>query len=536
MRAIGQSPVLFMWGRRPSLGLACALAAGCLVVTGCGPVPSSDSGTSGEIRIAVASFSHETCTFCPGGDTKVEDWLKASEPLDGEELLTSGSYRRGFTDRAREFGDVFLVPLASPVGVFGGSSRSWNTRETFDHFLNSMLAELESELPVDAVYLALHGAMAVREIPRPEAEIARRFREVVGPAVPIAATFDLHGNEDGEFLEHANFAFVTKRYPHYDAYIQGERAARALRLTVLGEYSPTTATRKPGIITATVLQWTGQSPSMDIMERARRWEAREADAYVSVFYGYPWSDVPDVGATVHVMTNNDQALADEIADDMDDFIWRVREDFAVGGYPEPREAAQIVSRAVARGATPVAVGDHSDRPGDATHILRAFEAAGIGKVLYGAITSPPTLEALIASGAVPGDPFDMEIGGFTPSGGMPWRISGTLAYFGEGLGYDAIAAVSFGEGNLVVLVPTYTQILYPERFRIGPINPDDYDVFVVKSRVHFRRGFDETGFARTIVIVEAPEPFVGTTFLDALPYDNVDLSQLYPYGIPAKRR
>ena len=257
--------------------------------------------------------------------------------------------------------------------------------------MDIMLAELRDQLPVDAVYLALHGAMAVRDVPRPEAEVARRFREVVGPDIPIAGTFDLHGNEDGEFLEHADFAFVTKRFPHYDAYIHGERAARALRLAARGEYQATTATRKPGIITATVLQWTGQSPSMDIMERARRWESREDDAYVSVFFGFPWSDVPDVGATVHVMTNGDQALADEIADDMDDFIWRVREDFALGGYPGPEEAAAIVADAIAQGEVPVAVGDYSDRPGDATHILKAFEAAGIGRVLYGTITSPVAL-------------------------------------------------------------------------------------------------------------------------------------------------
>ena len=510
-----------------------AAATALVALTTCTPSPPQDDGA---LRFAVARFQHETCTFCPGGDTEVEDWLQYSEPLSGEDLLSSGSYVAGFVNRAREFGDVELVPLTSPVGVFGGSSRSWNTRETFDHFLDAMIAELRAEMPVNGVYLALHGAMAVRDVPRPEAEIARRFREVVGPGVPIAGTFDLHGNEDGEFLEHADFAFVTKRYPHYDAYIQGERAARALRLASLGEYDAATATRKPGIITATVLQWTGQSPSMDIMERARRWEAREDDAYVSVFYGYPWSDVPDVGATVHVMTNGDQDLADRIADDMDDFMWRVREDFAVGGYPGPEEAARIVAAAVANGETPVAVGDHSDRPGDATHILSAFEAAGIGRVLYGTITSPATLEALAAAGARSGDPFDMEIGGFTPSGGSPRRVTGTVEYFGEGFGYDAIAVVSFGDGNVVFLTPAYEQVLYPDAFRIGPIDPDDYDVFVVKSRVHFRRGFDETGYARSIVVVEAPETFVGTTFLDALPYENVDLGELYPYGVPAGRR
>ena len=514
-------------------GVAVALlAASALLLSSC----AGDSGEPERLRIAVAAFQHETCTFCPGGDTEVEDWLRVSEPVSGEALLASGAYLSGFTKRAREFGDVELVTLPSPLGVFGGSSRSWNTKATFDHFVDIMLAELRAQLPVDGVYLALHGAMAVREVPRPEAEVARRFREVVGPDVPIAGSFDLHGNEDGEFLEHADFAFVTKRFPHYDAYIQGERAARALRLAARGEYTSTTATRKPGIITATVLQWTGQSPAMDIMERARRWESREDDAYVSVFFGYPWSDVPDVGATVHVMTDGDQALADEIADDMDDFMWRVREDFARGTYPGPGEAAAIVAEAVARGEVPVAVGDYSDRPGDATHILSAFEAAGIGRVLYGTITSPATLEALAETGAQAGDAFDMEIGGFTPSGGAPRHITGVLQYVGEGFGYDLIAAISFGDGNMVFLTPAYEQVMYPDDFRYGDIDPADYEVFVVKSRVHFRRGFDETGYARTILVVEAPGPFVGTTFLDALTYENVDLGELYPFGMPANRR
>ena len=515
--------------RRPNTPLTLVLGA---LLSACTGESASDAAT---FRVAVLKFQHETCTFCPGGDVEVEDWTRVSPPLTGEELFRSGSYVRGFVDRAREYGDIELIGLPSPQGVFGGSSRSWNTKATFDHFLDAMIAELQAAMPVHGVHLALHGAMAVREVPRPEAEIARRVREVVGPDVPIAGTFDLHGNEDEEFLRWADFAFVTKRYPHYDAYIQGERAARAVRNVMRGEYRPTTATRKPGIVNATVLQWTGQSPSMDVMERARRWEAREDDAYVSVFYGYPWSDVPDVGATVHVMTNGDQELADLIADDMNDFMWRMREGLALGTYPQPEEAARIVADAIAAGEIPVAVGDHSDRPGDATHILKAFESAGIGGVLYGTISDPASLEALAASDAQPGDPFDRSIGGFTPSGGTPAEINGTLLYRGPGLGYDEIAVVAFGRGNVVFITPAYSQVLYPERFRVGPVNPDDFDVFVVKSRVHFRRGFDETGYARTILVVEAPEPFVGTTFLDALPYENVDLSAFYPYGTPAGR-
>ncbi|MGD8727639.1 MAG: M81 family metallopeptidase [Gemmatimonadales bacterium] len=486
--------------------------------------------TEPPLRFAVTTFSHETCTFCPGGDVTIEDWTRRP-PQRGEDLLRSGGYIGGFVARAREYGDVELIGLESPQGVYGGSSRSWSTRETFEHFMERIIADLREALPVDGVFLALHGAMAVREIPRPEAEIARRVREVVGPEVPIAATFDLHGNEDEEFLRWADMAFVTKRYPHYDAYLQGERAARMLVRTARGEFRPTTATRKPPVITATVLQWTGQSPSMDIMERARRWEAREPDAYVSVFYGFPWSDVPDVGATVMVVTNDDQELADRIADDMADFIWRVREDFAVGGYPQPVEAVRLVRQAVRAGQTPVALADHSDRNGDATHVLRTLISQGVSRVLVGTIRDEHVLAALAEGGAEVGDAFSMEIGGFAgPSSGTPVRIDGTLIYFDEWGREDYVAAVEFGDHNVVVITPTLSQITDPYRLQFGPIRVDDFDVFVVKSRVHFRRGFDETGFAKTILIVEAPGPYVGTTALDALGYEHAPIDRLYPFG------
>ena len=189
-----------------------------------------------------------------------------------------------------------------------------------------------------------------------------------------------------------------------------------------GSYKPTTATRRPGIITATVLQWTGASPSMDIMERARRWEAREADAFVSVFYGYPWSDVPDVGATIHVMTNNDQELADRIADDMNDYFWRVREEFAVGRYPLPDEAAAD-RPAGHRGGGHPGGGGGSLRSSRGCHPypqgLR--ESRNRSCPLWHPHRSGG-LEALEEAGAQAGDAFDMEIGGFTPSGGTPFRI------------------------------------------------------------------------------------------------------------------
>lgn len=515
----------------------------CLVLAACTTETGTDANveatvTDDKLRFAVATFAHETCTFCPGGDSDIERWTKLRPPYAGDEVLSASStYIRGFVAAAREHPDVELVGLTSPAGVYGGSSASWSTEEAFNHFMDGMIKDLREALPVDGVYLALHGAMAVRNIPRPEAEIARRFREIVGPDVPIVASFDLHGNEDAEFLQWADMAFVTKRYPHYDAGIQGARSLRSLVQQARGLYQSTSATRKPGVITPTVLQWTGKSPAMDIMERARRWESREEDVYVSVFYGFPWADVPDVGATVHVMTNNDQELANRIADDMSDYVWRVKEELFGEEFAQPDVAATQAATAFAAGATPIVLADYSDRSGDATHTLKEVVEQNLSGVLIATVRDENVLTSLAQVNAQVGDRFSMRVGGFAgPASGDPVQIDGTLTYLGEAFGYDQVAIVDFGDRNSLIITPALKQILWTTELMFGPIDPDDYDVFAIKSRVHFRRGFDETGYAKTIIIVDAPESFVGTTRLDALPYENVTLENYYPYGTPPDRQ
>lgn len=515
--------------RGPVLAALAAALAAPLFAAACAPAEAE----SDSFRVAVARFSHETCTFCPGEEPGIEDWTRSREPYQGDEVLSFSSYVRGFTAQAREYPDMELIGLTSPAGVWGGTSRTWNQEDVFDHFVGQMLEELEEHGPVDGVFLALHGAMAVRNIERAEAEMARRFREVVGDDVPIVATFDLHGNQDEVFLEYADGAFVTKRFPHYDSYRQGERAARYLRNVMRGEYEPTTATTQPPIITATVLQWTGASPVMDIYERARRWEDREAGAYVSVFLGFPWSDVPTVGTSVHVMTDGDQELADEIAEDMAEFIWRVREDYAHGDFPLPEEAVSDTREAIAAGETPVVLADYWDRPGDATWTLAELLDQGVDGILYASLSAEPTLDYIWEEDLQPGDSFQHEVGGYTgEQAGDPVLIEGTLAWRGERWGYDRVAAVDFGERSTIILVPAYQQNTTPGTLRFGPIEPDEYDVFVLKTRVHFRRGFDETGYAPTIRIVDAPGDWFGTIRLDALDYQNADLEDYYPFGDP----
>jgi microcystin degradation protein MlrC len=487
------------------------------------------------IRIAVLHFSHETVTFLDN-DTTLEDFIYPGSPAKGEALLEFDrkSYMGGFVKMAREFDGVELVGIESPLWPKTYMGSGWVTQQAYETFVGRMIAAIKSDNAFDGVYLALHGAMAVRGVPRPEAELARRVREAVGPKVFVAATFDPHGNEDETFLKYADMAFTVKYFPHYDDRLQGERAARILVRAIRGDYKPAHVTVKIPIITATVRMWTGVSPWMDLVQRALVWEATEPDVYVNWFFGFPFADVPDVGMTVQVLTNGNPALAAKIARDMTEAIWRQREALlAATEIHTIPEGVALAKQAVARGDTPVVLADHSDRSGYATFLLREIVAQDLSNTLIATVADADATARLKAQGAKAGDSFDMEIGGrVDASAGQPVRIKGTILNAVEGHGQFWVC-VGFGRGNVLILSTYLVQVMDPFSLKNLGLDIGAFEVIAIKSRVHFRRGFHDNGFARTILLVEPTEPFLGTVHLDKLPYKNVDLKQYYPYGNPA---
>jgi microcystin degradation protein MlrC len=490
------------------------------------------------IRIAVMKFSHETVTFLPT-DTTIDDFTYQGSPARGAALLAHEprSYVGGFVKVAREFPDVELVGIESPLDSKRGTGSGWITNEAFEHFVGRMVEELRAQGPFDGAYLSLHGAMGVRGVPRPEAEIARRVREAIGPAARIAATFDPHGNEDEEFLGHADMAFTVKFYPHYDSYLQGERAARMLVRAIRGDYDPAHVTLKVPVISPTVLQWTGASPWMDLIQRAMVWEAREPDTYVNVFFGFPWSDVPDVGITIQVLTNGKPDLARSVAEDMAQFAWRQRDALLNSAKVHSiAEGVGMAKQAVADGAFPVVLADHSDRSGAATWLLREILEQDCAETLVATVMDEDAVDSLLARGIKPGDAVDMPLGGrVDESSGEPVRVQGTVLQVSEGLRRGAgqtWVAIRFGRGNVLVVSPRLVQIIELSELRDRGLEPSDFKIIAIKSRVHFRRGFHDNGFAPTILLVEPEQPFLGTVRLEALPYQHVTLENYYPYGKP----
>lgn len=490
------------------------------------------------MRIAVAQFAHETVTFLRN-DTGLEDFVYEGSPLAGEALLASGptSYMGGFVQTARDHIDVDLVGLTSPMFPRTGIGSGWITREAFETLLSAMLSELRDQGPFEGVYLALHGAMAVRGVPRPEAAIARRFREAVGPRAVIAATFDPHGNEDRAFLEHADLALCAKYYPHYDEHLQGARAAQLLIRTVRGRYRPVHAICRPPILTPTIMQCTDAGVWAELVRRALVWEARWPGLVVNLFFGFPWNDAPDAGFTVQATSDGDCELARRAVESLANFAWRCRRDLVA---PQPiLTMAEAVARAKdSPQRPPLVLADYSDRTGRATWLLQEIVRQELPNALVATVADSRAAARVKAFGAGPGDDVEIQVGGGPEEADgeavtLLARLLGVhdvSAFPGFG-GNSPWLTLEFGRGCMIIVTPFLTEVRDPQVLKaLLGLNAGAFDVIAVKSRVHFRAGFVESGFTDRVLIVEPEAPFLGTRHLTGLSYENLDLQSYFPYA------
>ena len=296
------------------------------------------------------------------------------------------------------------------------------------------------------------------------------------------------------------------------------------------------ATLRVPIISATVVQWTGASPWMDLVQRALTWEAREPGLYVNLFFGFPFADVPDVGMTIQVMTNDNARLAAEAASDVAGFAWRQRKALLTSTRIYViSDGVALAKQAAARGDAPVVLADHSDRSGQ-----RDLAAGGNHRPGYFArVDRDHRRRGNHHQAQGSGGQGRRRVRyGSRWAGGLAFSRRARIRHRGHHHQHCGGLRADLGLRPLRRRQPADPLDLSGadrEPFSLGALGIDikAYDHFAIKSRVHFRRGFDDNGFARTILLVEPPEPFLGTVHLDALPYRNVDLKQFYPYGSPA---
>src|SRR4029077_3719904 len=117
------------------------------------------------------------------------------------------------------------------------------------------------------------------------------------------------------------------------------------------------------------------------------------------------------------------------AEDVATWAWRRREALLKTATVHPiPHGVKLAKEAVARGAWPVVLADHSDRSGSATWVLQQVIAQGLADVLIATITDRTAVEAVVARGLKAGAPLRLDLGGLADeSAGRPVRIAGTIA-------------------------------------------------------------------------------------------------------------
>ncbi|MDG1750260.1 MAG: MlrC C-terminal domain-containing protein, partial [Thalassotalea sp.] len=267
---------------------------------------------------------------------------------------------------------------------------------------------------------------------------------------------------------------------------------------------------------------THQGLPQAMMERARRWENRHLNTYVSVAMGFPFADVVDMGMSIFVQTNGDKALATKIADDMNNFISQRRQQFEYD-IPKLSQGVNEGLKYLDNGQKPIVLANLSDRLGDATHILGELIERQRSNFVVATISDENAIATIKENHAL-GDNISLKLGGHTSNlAGEPVEINGKVAYIGQydigGSAPSDLVALSFGQNNWVLLTPTRYQVTTRSILDHAGVPVEQMDIFVVKSRNHFRRGFMETGLAKKAVVIDAPGH--GPADIGQLSYKNI---------------
>jgi microcystin degradation protein MlrC len=325
------------------------------------------------MRIAIGQIFQEGNTFAPKPTTRetfdaVNLWL-------GEEILTSFGDARveipAFISVLESAG-IEPVPLIAANALAGGPV----TRQAFDHLMSEVETRLKAAGKLDAVLLALHGAMCVEDEPDAESEILERVAALLPAGTPIGVSLDLHGHVTQRMLGPDVFFIGYREYPHIDMFETGKRVAETMLEVLRGRIAPCMAIAKRPMIVSPSKARTGEDPLRGIVGVARRMEAEGRILHASLFPVQPWLDVPDLGFGVLVCTNGDAAGAQRAADELADLVWERRADFDVD-FVSVREAIDVGLRE--EGTT--VVSDSGDAPSggsaaDSVSVLAALLDAG----------------------------------------------------------------------------------------------------------------------------------------------------------------
>jgi len=452
------------------------------------------------MRIATGGIIHETST-CVDTRTTTEDFEFSRGIIRGQDILErfrgANVCTGGFIDGAEKHG-FELAGLLRASAFPGGLIR----RDDYDALKAELLERLEATMPVDGVLLDLHGAMVVEGIHDGDGDVVAAVREVVGEDCPIVFTQDLHGNHTQRRVQSGDALIGFDTFPHVDMAERGREAADLIVRTIRGEVRPTQAIHQLPLFWSTPRQVTAHPPMNDVISRLHEFEERPGVLCMTVATGFPWADVPEVGASVIAVTDNNSEPAQRTADEFGGWIWEQRERW----YAPPVSVRDALTAGEEIGRYPIILADHADNtgggsPGDSTEVLRTFLERELPDALLLYMVDPDVAQQAHEAGA--GARISVTLGGKSaPIQGPPIEADADVVALSDGsFAYDgpmfAGLTGSMGtsarlriDGVTVVVVSAREQPFDMAFARSLDIDCTQMKYIALKSAAHFRAAFE----------------------------------------------
>lgn len=391
------------------------------------------------IRLAALGLSHEANTFAP----QVVDLatFEATGVLRGDEIVArhanGASTMSGFLAVGADPG-IEVVPLMMTNLWAGGPI----TADALEVQANELVRALTEHGPFDGVLAALHGAAVAEHVLDVDGYLLRRFREVVGPSVPIGVSLDLHANISVEMVSQSDVLNTYRTNPHVDANEVAEEVARLILRSVRGEIRPTQAFEPVPAVLNILCQNTATPPMSDIMAEVRALMAEPGVLSATVAEGFPYADVPEMGMAVVVVTDGEPTAAVRHARALAEQVWARREHFQASALT----AAEALRRADEAARGPVLLLDIGDNigggtPGDSVSLLGAARELGFESLL--AIVADPLAVAECDRAGV-GGATELRIGAKSSAEvGPPIQAQAAVLALHDGM-FEATGAVHAG--------------------------------------------------------------------------------------------
>lgn len=484
------------------------------------------------MKILVCEFKQESNSFNP----ILTDWdaFERLGILRGEELFQgmTGLHLalKGIVDGIYEYGGQVVPGIVMCSGSGGPVCQ-----EVVDRFLEEVGEVIRKNLPLDGVFLSLHGATLAEASDDVCGDILADIRSKVGPAAIISASCDMHANITKRMLENADFFAGFHTYPHVDFYETGYRAAclgmKKLRGAVLKQfctYIPMIA--PPGNYT------TDQGKIHELMQYGDWLKENKGLEDYSVFQVQPWLDIPEIASAVLTISAN-EAMAEQSARELAKCQFELRDSLV----KEYASVGQVIKMALEnKCGKPVILVDSADSPNagatcDSAQILMELLPYADDLSAAFPINDPEAVEKAFRLGI--GAEAVFSLGGkLAPKlnkaievkckvislHGGEFLLEGPANRGGKcDVGKSAVLMV----GKIKVLVCNYaTKIGDPQFYRGFGVEPTLCDLVVIKACTSFRAAYEPIA----AMICNAQTFGAANSDLKALPYRRLP-KPTYPF-------